>query len=167
MNATLQCRENLDLGLPVPGLPFPPHHSPCRLNLSLEVGVGQIRNAWARGSLCESTTGWVQSQQPPLAALSVTLVASTPSQEAAQDKRAFTPPPPALPRISSSTSSSPPPPISPLQGMAGVAQGSPQRPGITLPASQLLPPVLPPHCETNDTGWTLDRNLAYQGVPGR
>lgn len=105
MNATLQCRENLDLGLPVPGLPFPPHHSPCRLNLSLEVGVGQIRNAWARGSLCESTTGWVQSQQPPLAALSVTLMASTPSQEAAHDKRAFTPPPPALPRISSSTSS--------------------------------------------------------------
>lgn len=46
-------------------------------------------------------------------------------------------------------------------------QNSPQGPGIRLPASQLLPLIPPPRCKTNDTSWTLDRNSAYQGVPGR
>lgn len=90
---------------------------------------------------------------------------------ALQDRKAFTP---LLPPTLSQQNfqfyqlGSPPPPTYSLQSRLCLpTQGSLQGPGIRLLASQLLPPIWPPHCKTNDTRRTLDRNPAYQGVPGR
>lgn len=124
------------------------------------------------------TTGWAVSKQPYLAALSVSSMSwLSPLRMAESGKgngrqESFHPITPFCPfwqifqfYLLSSTS---PHRHHHCKGRSRLpAQDSLQGPGIKLPVSQLLPPIPPPHCETNNTSWTLDRNPAYQRVPGR
>ena len=140
--------------------------------------MGQIRNVWARGRLCEPKTGWAKSKQSGLAVLSMTWVSwhSPPSaaesgddgsagQESSHSMAPSSPLSAEFPVLPAGLSS--PTQLLITSRLCLPTQGSLQGPGIRLLASQLLPPIWPPHCKTHDTRRTLDRNPAYQGVPGR